>query len=73
MELLRKEYLKDLNSLDILVDTNIPITLSKDGDNFIIAIDGVDWVTVTNETHAIVLFTMMMENMTDYMNYSELN
>ena len=73
MEILRQEFLKDLDQLDNLVDTTIPITLEKDGDNYSIYIDGVHWVTTTNQTHAVVMFVMMQENITDYMNYTKLS
>ncbi len=66
MEELRKELLQ-------IDGGEIPITLSRDSDDdgifFIIDIDGVEWLTTENEIHAAVIFEMMKDHITEYMNY----
>ena len=48
----------------------IPITLvQEDNGSFTVAIDGVKWLNVENQMHAVVLFTMMQEHITEYMEY----
>jgi hypothetical protein len=68
-ETIRTEYLSDMDENNRVVETKIPITLSSEGDEFAIDIDGVEWVRVKNKVHAVVLFEMMKDNITDYMNY----
>ncbi len=43
--------------------------LDEEGEFFAIEIDGVEWLTTENQTHAIVLFELMKDHITDYMNY----
>lgn len=66
MEELRRELLK-------IDGGEIPITLNRTSDDdgifFYIEIDGVEWLTTENETHAVVLFEMMKDHITEYMNY----
>ncbi len=54
----------------------IPITLIKDNDDdgifFSINIDGVEWLYTENKTHAVVMFEMMKDHITDYMNYKKI-
>lgn len=69
MEELKKAFLLDDGQGDELVETTIPISLNRYGDNFVIAVDGVEWIKTTNQTHAVVLFEMMKDNITEYMNY----
>jgi len=69
VEQIRKEFLLDVDQDGEFVETKIPITLNKDGENHIISIDGVTWAETTNKTHAAVLFELMKDNITDYMNY----
>jgi hypothetical protein len=51
----------------------IPITLyldeDQDGKYYTISIDGVEWVTVESQMHAVVLFNMMKDHITEYMHY----
>jgi len=51
----------------------IPITLclneDRDGKYYTISIDGVEWVTVESQMHAVVLFNMMKDHITEYMHY----
>lgn len=51
----------------------IPITLCLDEDQegkyYTISIDGVEWVTVESQMHAVVLFNMMKDHITEYMHY----
>lgn len=51
----------------------IPITLSEDEDEFVIDIDGIEWVRTQNPPHAIVLFELMAEHITEYMHYEMRN
>lgn len=66
MEELRRELFK-------IEGGEIPITLNRDSDDdgnfFYIEIDGVEWLVTENETHAVVLFEMMKDHITEYMNY----
>ena len=51
----------------------ITITLCLDEDQegkyYTISIDGVEWVTVESQMHAVVLFNMMKDHITEYMHY----
>lgn len=47
----------------------LPITLSSERHTYYIAIDGVKWVETSNEMHAVVLFEMMKNHVTEYMQY----
>ena len=49
----------------------IPITLSQEGINYVIDIDGVEWVRMPNMTHAVILFEMMHDHVTSYMHYEK--
>ena len=60
-ETIRTEYLSDMDENNRVVETKIPITLSSEGDEFAIDIDGVEWVRVKNKVHAVVLFEMMKD------------
>ncbi len=76
--ILRNEYIQDVNENGDLVDIKIPIVLEKDikgsDECFIISVDGVEWVNIKNNVmHAIVLFEMMKDNLTEYMKYSNLD
>lgn len=52
------------------------ISLSTDadvyGDYYLIEIDGVKWVDTRNQTHAIVLYKMMKDHITEYMHYKKI-
>ena len=50
----------------------IPIKISREGEERIITIDGVEWVRTNNITHAAVLFNMMREHITEYMTYKKM-
>jgi hypothetical protein len=50
----------------------IPIKISREGEERIITIDGVEWVRTNNITHAAVLFNMMREHITEYMTYKKI-
>lgn len=69
MEEVRREKLK-------INGGEIPIQLIvDDGDEgtfYMILVDGVEWIDTPNRTHAIVLFEMMKDHITDYMNYSKI-
>lgn len=55
----------------------IPINLLEFEDEgellYSIDIDGVEWVVTENRTHAIILFEMMAEHITEYMHYELTN
>ena len=54
----------------------IPIKLvaEKDDDGvfYYVTIDGVEWFTTENTTHAVILFTMLKEHVKEYMQYKHL-
>lgn len=54
----------------------IPIVLYSNEDEegifYTIEIDGVEWIEIDNRTHAIVMFEMMKDHITDYMHYEKL-
>lgn len=47
----------------------IPVSAEVSGDEHIIKIDGVEWVRTTNYIHASVMFNMICNHITEYMNY----
>lgn len=54
----------------------IPIVLydieDDEGIFYTIEIDDVEWLATTNQTHAVVMFEMMKDHITEYMNYVKL-
>lgn len=54
----------------------IPIVLYDNEDDegifYTIEIDDVEWLATTNQTHAVVMFEMMKDHITEYMNYVKL-
>jgi hypothetical protein len=49
----------------------IPISVDElDGVN-IISVDGVEWVKTENKVHAAVLFNMIADHLTEYMQYKK--
>ena len=54
----------------------IPIVLYSNEDEegifYTIEIDGIEWLASVNKTHAVVMFEMMKDNITEYMNYAKL-
>lgn len=65
MKTIKQEKIKISNG-------EIPITLSIDEEVFVIDIDGIEWLETENQIHASVLFTMMKEHITEYMNYKKI-
>lgn len=67
---LREEKIKVYDGFEI------PITLEGeeiDGDmEFTIYIDNVYWVTLENQVHAVVLFELMKDHITEYMHYEKI-
>lgn len=67
---LREEKVKVYDGFEI------PITLEGeeiDGDmEFTIYIDNVYWVTLENQVHAVVLFELMKDHITEYMHYEKI-
>lgn len=49
----------------------ISIVVDKLDDMHVIAIDGVFWCATPNQMHATVLFNMMADHITEYMNYEK--
>lgn len=47
----------------------IPITVHEEDGLHIIDIDGVKWVETPNQMHAAVLFNMLADHVTEYMQY----
>lgn len=70
------EYEKHANTLrkeDIeVIGGTIPITLSQLNNTYIVAIDGVTWLETENQTHAVIIFEMLKDHVTEYMNYRKL-
>ena len=64
-KVLKQEFIK-------IIGGEIPITLSQDPEgDYIIDIDGVEWVVTDNPTHATVMFVMMKDHITEYMHYQK--
>lgn len=51
--------------------TTIPITVEDINGIHTISVDNVIWVETNNIVHASVLFNMMTEHLTEYMNFEE--
>lgn len=49
----------------------IPVKVFGEGDEHVITVDGVEWVRTKNQMHATVLFNMMADHITEYMNYEK--
>lgn len=68
--ILREEKIKVYEGFEI------PITLEGeeiDGDTeFTIYIDNIYWVTLENQVHAVVLFELMRDHITEYMHYEKI-
>lgn len=66
MELLKREFIN-------IQGGSIPIELYRytepEEEYYIILVDGVEWLDTDSRTHAAVLFQMMQEHVTEYMNY----
>ena len=65
MEILRQDNLA-------IHGGTIPITLSKIGKKYRVDIDGVEWFCIENQNHAVILYQMMLEHITEYMHYEKL-
>lgn len=73
MEILRKEKIvNDFDDEGRPSYTDIPITLSKDREIYFVDIDGVNWIETENRVHAIVLFEMLRDNVTEYVTYKKI-
>ena len=56
----------------------IPIILKAVKDKnekvfYFVYIDGITWLATENTTHAIILYSMLRDNITDYMQYVKTN
>lgn len=68
--MLRREYIEINAPGTPVVLGEIPITLYKvSGEVYTVDIDGVKWFDTASEMHAVVLFEMMLEHITEYMHY----
>jgi len=47
----------------------IPVTVHEENGVHIIEIDGVKWAETANKTHAAVLFNMIADHITEYVQY----
>ena len=70
--IVREEKLIDINDQGQEYERNIPIRLKENNKVYEIEVDGVNWIKLENRVHAVVLFEMMRENLTDYMTYKEI-
>jgi hypothetical protein len=74
--IVKRGFLVDEVEIDggetMLSETSIPITLSKQGDEFVVSIDSVEWVRTENSVHASILYEVLRENVTEYMEYKAL-
>ena len=68
----KKEYLVDFDENDVEYETKIPITISTTGEEYMIAVDGVEWLRTNNPMQATVLFELMRSDLTEFMCYEEL-
>lgn len=50
---------------------DLPITLMKEGKTYSVAIDGVLWTKTDIEHHAVVMFHMLKDHVTEYMHYEK--
>lgn len=50
----------------------VPIKVEEIDGEHIITIDGIEWVRTTNMVHAAVLFNMMHDHITDYIQYDKI-
>lgn len=63
---------------EIVINENgdtIPVEIweetDDEGEIFVVAIDGVEWVVTENRVHATVLFNMICDHITEYMHYEK--
>lgn len=64
-----KELRKEMLQID---GGEIPIRLCQDVNGwYVIDVDGVEWVRLENQVHAVVLFSMMAEHIMQYMHYEK--
>ena len=49
----------------------IPIEVHEESGEHVISIDGTEWVRTKNYMHATVLFNMLAEHVTEYVNYTK--
>ena len=50
----------------------IPISVEENNGIHTITVDGVEWVKTENITHAAVLFNMMADHITEYMDFKKI-
>ena len=48
---------------------SLPVRLYDSGEDFYITIDDVEWCSTESQHHAMILFTMLKEHVTEYMTY----
>ncbi len=49
----------------------IPIEVKEEKGVHIITVDGVEWVRTESYLHSTILYNMMCDHLTDYMNYKK--
>lgn len=57
---------------DMVIDNEghtIPVEVNELTGEHIITVDNVEWVKTANQTHAAVLFNMIADHLTEYMQY----
>lgn len=65
----RKEMIKVRDGFELPIEL---VVEEIDGDTeYTIYIDGVFWTILYNEVHAVVLFEMMKDHITEYMHYEK--
>lgn len=52
-------------------EVSLPIVLFEDEGEYLIEVDGVEWLNTEQPHHAVVLFEMMKEHLTEYMRYEK--
>jgi len=68
--ILRREDVEVKENFNIPVELYLVENSEEQADSqFEIYIDGVFWCTTKTRTHAVVLFTMLTDHVTEYMNY----
>lgn len=65
--------LKDLIKINEGFEIPIALLADKDqnGDFYYVRVDGVPWLYAYNRVHAVVLFEMMKEHLTEYVHYEQ--
>lgn len=49
----------------------IPLTIEALGDEFLISVDGEQWCEARSQRHAVIIFEMLLEHLTEYMHFEK--